>query len=198
MFLIYTKITRGLIFKGGTCLWKIFRGKRFSEDLDFESEKVINPIGQLTALIRDFGFDVMTIKEKITERSLYSRLEVSSKILGRVPVAIEITFGRKRKWQEIEYISPYPIIPRFDILVLSKEIIALDKLDAIINRNKARDVYDLFMLLKEGVTVKFEDCQLLEKKIMEKESNWRSLSFFVIGKLPQFKDVAEYILRIIC
>lgn len=198
MFLIYTKITRGLIFKGGTCLWKIFRGKRFSEDLDFESEKVINPIGQLTALIRDFGFDVMTIKEKITDRSLYSRLEVSSKILGRVPVAIEITFGRKRKWQEIEYISPYPIIPRFDILVLSKEIIALDKLDAIINRNKARDVYDLFMLLKEGVTVKFEDCQLLEKKIMEKESNWRSLSFFVIGKLPQFKDVAEYILRIIC
>jgi len=198
LFLIYTKITRGLIFKGGTCLWKIFRGKRFSEDLDFESEKVINPIGQLTALIRDFGFDVMTIKEKITDRSLYSRLEVSSKILGRVPVAIEITFGRKRKWQEIEYISPYPIIPRFDILVLSKEIIALDKLDAIINRNKARDVYDLFMLLKEGVTVKFEDCQLLEKKIMEKESNWRSLSFFVIGKLPQFKDVAEYILRIIC
>src|SRR3989338_150593 len=39
---IYSVIGRTLVFKGGTCLYKLHNLDRFSEDLDFSADKAIN------------------------------------------------------------------------------------------------------------------------------------------------------------
>ncbi|MHA1606403.1 MAG: nucleotidyl transferase AbiEii/AbiGii toxin family protein [Candidatus Freyarchaeota archaeon] len=39
LFILYTQISPGILFKGGTATWKLMKGERFSEDLDLEFDK---------------------------------------------------------------------------------------------------------------------------------------------------------------
>ena len=40
---IYREFGSKLVFKGGTCLYKLYKLNRFSEDLDFTAEKKFKP-----------------------------------------------------------------------------------------------------------------------------------------------------------
>ena len=87
-----------------------------------------------------------------------------------------------------------------------KEILA-EKISAVYSRNKARDVYDLWFLTKKAVEIdteliqkKLKNCKLLFsyselfKKINEKERIWEpELKDFIIGSLPDFKQVRNYL-----
>jgi len=58
LFLLYTR-TQAFIFKGGTALRIVYRGNRYSEDLDFNGPEEIDPIketwSEVTRGLDDFG-----------------------------------------------------------------------------------------------------------------------------------------------
>ena len=69
LFSIYSHIGRELIFKGGTCLYKIYKLGRFSEDLDFTLNKRIDIKEISKKIVSDL--DLLGIKSKIKEIKEY-------------------------------------------------------------------------------------------------------------------------------
>jgi len=101
----------------------------------------------------------------------------------------------------------YQEIPAFEVSVLDQKEIAAEKVRCILTREKPRDVYDLWFLLKAGVRVDIprvnKKCKIygitFDKdafigKLYEKRGMWtRDLKGFIIGTLPQFDDIAREI-----
>jgi predicted nucleotidyltransferase component of viral defense system len=91
--------------------------------------------------------------------------------------------------------------------VLDQNEIAAEKVRCILTREKARDVYDLWFLLKRGVKidtpqvnrkckiygVTYDRDEFIEK-LNEKRGMWtRDLKSFIIGSLPEFDNAAKEI-----
>ena len=99
--------------------------------------------------------------------------------------------------------SPYPDIPPVEVIVFSKEEMLANKISAICQRNRPRDVYDTVFLLGLGAPVNIDlinekiprfTKELLEKKLREKREKWRSLEPLIVTTLPAFDEQVRYIL----
>jgi len=193
---IYSLVGDKLLFKGGTCLYKVYGLSRFSEDLDFTSLKKIDEQDIANKVIYDLK--LFNIKGIIKETKKY-RNEVNIKLLFNGPLY-------KGKRQTIKPI--YREIPDFDFFAMHEEEILAEKIRAIFTRNKARDVYDLWFLLKyrklsinpdaadkklKIYNLKF-DREILICKIKAKKGLWNTdLKNIIIGELPDFDEVFEFI-----
>ena len=145
-----------LYFKGGTCLQKCYGIKRFSEDLDFNYEKIemkriISLIESLcNAKIRDY---------KETRFGISFSIRIKGILYNGSPESLcKITFD----FRENDTYNPplkkmirpiYADLPRYFLLALDEEEIVAEKISAVLTRYKARDVYDLNELLINGVTI---------------------------------------------
>jgi predicted nucleotidyltransferase component of viral defense system len=160
---------RGLCFKGGTALNKIFLDHtRLSEDLDFafrgkasEIEPVIIRILESgRGFFPEYRFENRTqdfFRLKIGYRGFFSRtspviLDVNSK----ASVAIEPkSLGVPHFYSEI---------PDFRILTLDIRELAAEKVRTLIMRSQPRDYFDVYMLLEKGHKI---DMELVKRKMME-------------------------------
>lgn len=104
---------------------------------------------------------------------------------------------------------PYPDILPFIVVVMDLEEILAEKVRAIVKRVRARDLYDLWFLIKMGVEI---DLSLIDKKlefykmefdtrkfvenIESLESVWvQELEPVIIGKLQSFNIVKRDVLE---
>ena len=204
LYLLYRKMPK-MVFGGGTCIWKVMKGDRFSEDIDAYVYPIPRDIGDyLKKELSLLGMSCNTLKEKRTENMVFIKIALSFPSHPReIIISIEILFSRPRKTKEMTMYSPYPDVPPVEMIVISPEEMLVNKVSAICDRNKPRDVHDLYLLLKMGINVDFEaiknkiprfNSKMLEKKIIEKRSEWKSLEPLVLTRLPAFKDEAEFIL----
>jgi predicted nucleotidyltransferase component of viral defense system len=99
--------------------------------------------------------------------------------------------------------SPYPDIPPIEIRVQRPDDIIVDKISAILQRDKARDVHDLYQLLKHGGTINQEvltekvpgfSTKKLKEKILEKKTSWKTLAPLIVTKLPSLEEEMTFIL----
>ena len=126
------------VLHGGTAIWRCYKGKRFSEDLDFYFPRNIDKINLLFENLLKLGFEIK--KKKISENSIYSELE-----LERVSVRLEGTF------QKISgTICDYEASDGNLIIIysLTAEDFLIEKINTYLKRFKARDLWDIFFLLK--------------------------------------------------
>ena len=208
LFHIYKK-TNLLVFKGGTALYKVYSLQRFSEDLDFslistmDVEKIISEVVN--------NIKEAKIKEiKKTKNSVLIKIGFQGIITKYNTVRIDISLKNTilEKFDVKTYVSNYIDINPFSIRILSlKEIIA-EKIHSLFAREKARDLYDLFFLLRfvdidknliKKKLALFEidfNFKKLEKRINELNSLWKKeLEPFVFGELPDFNIVKEFVLK---
>jgi predicted nucleotidyltransferase component of viral defense system len=101
-------------------------------------------------------------------------------------------------------VASYPEIPSFELSVLGIEEIAAEKIRGIMTREKPRDVYDLWFMVKRGTKVdisvvdkklkiyglKFHPRTFCEKMYAKRNMWTRDLKGLIIGTLPEFDDVA--------
>ena len=137
---------------------------------------------------------------------LFLHLGISSSAHPReIPLSIEILASKSyyKTINTASIYSPYPDIPPIKIYILSYEDIIADKISAIFQRNKARDVHDLYLLLKQGGTIDSElitekipefTSKKLREKIMEKNKMWKNLAPLIVTKLPSLDEEKKYIL----
>ncbi len=124
-----------LVFKGGTALMFYYRLDRFSEDLDFDSPYPVS-VNSLCNILREIGEvtvkkDTDTVKRlmlKPFNKDFSIKLEVS--LRDYKPVDKTVKIG--------ERLTVYGVNDLF-----------LQKVRALVNRRKARDLYDLTFLLEE-------------------------------------------------
>jgi len=194
LFILYRDYPE-LVFKGGTCLWKLFKLPRFSEDLDLSYSSKIDPVNDLMEKLHLLGFEVEVLKKKFTANTLFLRLSVSAEGFGGSELSLEIGF-RREEAKEVLFTSPYPDIPDFEVRVPPLEKIAQDKVSAILHRDKPRDVFDLYFLISRyGVKIGVENFEEFERAIERERPLWKSLEPLVVAKLPEFEEVKRVVLR---
>jgi len=143
-----------IFFKGGTAIRLIYAGTRFSEDLDFtvnmngkDFEESLNKF--LLSLSNKY-----LIKWKEKESVAGKTYLLTATIPGfKTDIFVRLDFSfRERVFEPQKKIlkADYPILLNSFIQVLSIDEIIAEKIRAIITRDKARDLYDIWILLQTG------------------------------------------------
>jgi len=220
LFLISGEVGKNLVFKGGTALYKLFSLNRFSEDLDFTLDSPKFDAAAFFAKIMK-RLEALGINGRIKEISEFQnqkniRIELRGPLFdgnARNVSVITINISLKEKPLhepvQMKIFPQYADIPAFDVFVMRLDEMLAEKVRALLTRDKARDVYDLWFLLNKGARpnigevnkklkkygMVFDKKQLIAE-LDEKEKSWESdLGGLLIGSLPEFKSVREAILE---
>jgi predicted nucleotidyltransferase component of viral defense system len=226
----FASMPKGIIFKGGTMLQKLGIADRFSIDLDFTSGLDKINLEQLFEDAKKYFDDIAitctySVEKKtnsitarfIVEGPQYIQLKSEN---AKVSVKLEISF-REAVILDADIVRIIPIyrdIMPYMISSMKIEEAAAEKARAVITRNKSRDVYDLWLLLKKGynlheflVNKKLEfysivfSPEMFKTKIDEKRKMWntelKNLLYAIVQKdtvnIPDFdivkKDIMKYI-----
>jgi len=144
---------KGLIFKGGTALSKIYFPEvwRLSEDLDFVFHKDFSLITQsLTEVFQRVESQSgikMTLKSQYSNPQ-YLQLKIQYQaILGKNWIKVDVTREKAFEVRSENLKRTFSDYPPTKISVESPEEIAAQKLRALLERKKSRDFFDVWKLL---------------------------------------------------
>ncbi len=150
-----------ILFKGGTALKIIYGSPRFSEDLDFsifnieqyQQEKFIDDIfNNVLVEIERTGIKVeLGPKPRPTKEGYYG--DATFKIYDYPSVAASINVSSRNGQNvkgEVDSISN-DFVPTYNVFHLPQEKLVEEKIDALLERKKARDFYDLYFIMRRGL-----------------------------------------------
>lgn len=146
--------TSAIYFKGGTALRIFYQSPRFSEDLDFSSTiKDKSQIEQaLLQTIYEVGKEAVKteLQEAKTTGGGYLANISFSNFGQAIEVLVQISFRETRRVGEvITVISDF--IPPYSVVGLAQNQLVAEKIQALISRQKPRDFYDLYFLLRANL-----------------------------------------------
>lgn len=169
----YYKKNSQAVFKGGTCIRYLYGLNRFSEDLDFIlrnqikefKNQVENTLKELNLLdIESYFLKKEVFTGSFTcEIAFKGPLYIADKTRNkfRIDAGKRTGIMKKPNWEMIT--SEYPETgPNYLVLVMDEKEILVEKIIALMKRNKGRDLYDTWFLIKRGVKL---DRKLLNKKV---------------------------------
>jgi len=170
-YLLYLiKDIKGLYFKGGTALYKIFlKNLRLSEDLDFT---VKGDLRKIEKQIREKIKPNEVFKEITHDKRVehFTRLIVHYKSFhedGTIFIDLNKRAKIYLKPEEHELKHFYKnYIPKFKIKTLNIKELTAEKMCATIQRYAPRDYYDIYNIIKKKLPI---DMKLVKKKF--KDSN---------------------------
>ncbi len=226
LFILYKSIGRELIFKGGTALNKCYGLDRFSKDLDFTlSNKIIKEdkeiqkieaqkfkeilIKGLTDFLIDFELEeklykngfrfIIRIKGPLYTGNRFSLCRLELDISLREKIILEPEIRRIGRFLEE--------LPIFDVVVMKEEEILAEKIRAIITRNYARDLYDLWFLIENEVPINTDfinkklsfynetfNSKIFKKCIEKKKTIWKEELTPLLPRIIDFNKVKKIIL----
>ena len=157
----------------------LYGGNRYSEDLDFNGQNdvvVLQSFWQeIVARLRDFGIAAEIRREWVSgvgytfdvsfQGPLYDGRDRSK---GKVRVDVnrrseEVTVRRELVVPEYDDVRP------FVVTVLTPEHLLAEKTRALLVRGKPRDLYDMWLMLNQGVRL---DDVLIERKLALYGTRW--------------------------
>jgi len=151
-----------LLFKGGTALRIVYGSPRFSEDLDFslfgvfahEQKKYVEDLfADVLATIERGGIHVVIDGKSDATTGGY-RGAATFHVYDYPPVAVAINISSRNGREvrgEIETIAN-DFIPTYNLLHLPKEELVDEKVfGALLERQKERDFYDLYFMLRKNM-----------------------------------------------
>lgn len=180
--------------KGGTLLYKLYNSGRFSFDVDLTSPIRLETSKVLRQLEKE-GYTIEIQKKRRTERAAFERYLFEREGLGETTLSVEI-IQTDVNGEVMEFNSPYPPIPIFHLRTMPLEDVLHHKLNAIIQREKPRDVYDVYIIVKKyGIPASIQKTDALKKALHHIKTSWSSLEEIVTAKLPSFEHVRKTILN---
>lgn len=219
LFILYKESGRKLVFKGGTALYKLHNLNRFSEDLDFTLtstikiedlfKKIITKLGQIGIKGRIKAIDHYRNQVNIKSELKGPLFDGNIKTLSLISINISLKEKPIYAPEQRMIFSQYPDIVSFDVFIMPLNELFAEKIRALLSRSKARDVYDIWFLLNKGVEIKINDInkklKLYKKTFNKKEflekieatkKIWDTdLRGLIIGELPDFDKIKEYVVE---
>jgi len=212
MFLAREDEKGALVFKGGTALQKAYGLNRFSLDLDFTAIEEL-PEGMHEAIAKDislFGFPAEgSLEEKYESASIKLRIKGplykgSERSICVIRLEISLRERVILPPDAREIVPVYYDLQPYLIKVMRSEEILAEKIRAILTRTRAKDVYDLWFLLRRGVRM---DTRIIKEKlrlvgldfrreelltkIRESERIWKHELSPLISSVPEFERILE-------
>lgn len=189
------------VFKGGTCLRYLFGFDRFSEDLDFNLARSPREFkAQVGKVVKEFGFigmDTHFIKEEQFEDAYICEIGFNGPLhkgTAQTRNRIRIDAGRRTgtlkdpEWRLVS--SEYPETrEQFLVLTMSEEEMLVEKAIALMERNKGRDLYDVWFMLQKGVRV--------DKELFDKKSRSRFQFYLLVSQEEYERDLKRLTNRVI-
>ncbi len=175
-----------VLFKGGTALRFVFKSPRFSEDLDFSGFKISlveieDLLTNTLSNIEKEGFAVELEEAKPTTGG-YLGVVYFSFLDYKVKIKIEISLRSNLLIKGAVTLIANDYIPAYNIIHLPQEKIVKGKINALLERAKPRDFYDLYFLLR-GNLIPVKDRKNLSEisdKLKSQEINFqKELSRFL-------------------
>ncbi|MFQ5647968.1 MAG: nucleotidyl transferase AbiEii/AbiGii toxin family protein [Candidatus Aenigmatarchaeota archaeon] len=173
----------GIVLHGGTVMWRVYGGKRFSFDIDVYWER---PQDILEHFKASGAFKL--VRSKVTGSGVaYLRFQEGGAV---VEVDISPPFRELRPVDgEFYLVDGTSVILR----ALSPEELLKEKISAFKSRKKARDLYDAFYLLgiarDAGVKNELRGLVPLLKNEPADFAGLREL--MLVGKAPEFKTIVR-------
>ncbi len=213
LLLYLIKDIKGIYFKGGTALNKLFlHHARLSEDLDFTLTREVSDVRkEIIEIINKSG-----LFEKITEdKNVESFLRIVVEYKGfdgeKDNIFIDLnkraTLLQKPEEHKLSHFY-FPFIPEFSVKTLAKDEMIAEKLKATIARNKPRDHFDIYMVLKNNIPINLE---LAKKKCKEAgeefsivkmfnkaqtlKNRWDKDMSFLISEEITFQEVMKFLAK---
>lgn len=210
--------TNNLILKGGTSLFMFYHLPRFSQDLDFDINGNVDTSKLLTKISRGLTLSGIHNNYKIqntSEISISSIFSVEGPLytspVSSITVKLDFSFRENVILPTIlNTLNPlYSDLVPFDIICMNPLEIIDEKVRAIFTRNQARDVLDLYIMLKNQelkldmdiINQKLKYYNLTFSKesfrtsIEQKRHLWvEELQSLVLISLPDFDNVEKFIL----
>ncbi len=144
------------LFKGGTAIRIVFGGPRYSEDLDFSASKLTKEVIEnlLIETFSELNVEGITNNLKITDANptvggYIANIDLD--ILG-FKTGIKSNIQIKEKEADLVpepiLIENAPFLTAYSLVMLSSEVLVKEKVQALIQRFKPRDFYDLYYFLR--------------------------------------------------
>jgi len=184
----YYKTFDDAIFKGGTLFKYLYGLPRFSEVIEFTI--TITPhtfqkqIYSTIKNIQRIGIKTYFLKEETFQRAYTCELGFHGPLYQgseQTRNKIRIDAGKRTgtlmptQWRLIQ--SEYPeTTPNFLVRAMHEEELLTEKIIALIERNKGRDLYDTWFLLEKGV--------LINKELFQQKAT----SVFTLEHIPSEKE----------
>lgn len=164
VLLYHLKEIKGIYFKGGTALQlTLLDHSRISEDIDFTIDRPLAVVRkEIEAVINNTKLFGVITQDKDVDG--FVRLVVPyTSSMGESMVFIDINERAKLvlEPQDILLKHFYPNMDQFRFPCLNIRELVAEKIAAAIGRNKPRDHYDIYQLIKHGVEF---DMGLVKKK----------------------------------
>jgi len=171
--------SENVFFKGGTALRIVYNSPRFSEDLDFSST-VVKP-RWIESMLEDtlLAMERENLRVEIGEAKITSGGYLARIIIGTNVIELEISLRRGKKTGEPVTVITDLAVP-YTIMALEKSQLVAEKVQALLTREKARDYYDLYFMLRSNLL------DIKEKKNLP----------LVLEKLKQSKVVFDKELKV--
>jgi len=185
--ILYRVLKPPPVLHGGTVIWRVYKSPRFSEDLDLYHENPTLYRNQLEREVEPF---------ELTLRKLCETANTVSMVVGdRREVKVRFT---KRDMSSASVEAEFELVDGGFIVVrtLPPELLLREKVQAYIERRKARDLYDVYYLLShlDPRSVR-EELLRLSACLDEPPRDWGELRVLILkGLPPSFETVRERIL----
>lgn len=178
LWLLYSR-SQDLVFKGGTALRLVYGGNRYSEDLDFNGPDDVVALQSLwreiVARLEDFGVVAKLRNDWLSDVGCSFDVSFQGPLhhgrdrsKGKVRVDINRRPEKVKTRREL-VTSEYDDVRPFVVTTLTVEHLMAEKIRALLVRGKPRDLYDIWLLLRQGVR---PDLALIERKLALYEMTW--------------------------
>jgi len=174
------KDIKNIYFKGGTAIQKtILSHARLSEDIDFTVTKDLQEVEKnILTLLEKQEFISKIEKDKSVDK--FVRLVIHYKNMRDQDDTIFIDLNERAKLlltpEKLRIQHFYnDFIPEFSFHCLNKKEMIAEKMAATIGRNKPRDHFDLYKILKAGYGI---DLNLVKKKCEQSGDEFNIIKMF--------------------
>jgi predicted nucleotidyltransferase component of viral defense system len=143
--------SENFLFKGGTALKIVFNSPRFSEDLDFSGiqngTKYEDILIETMLGVKKEGIKNSLLESKATSGGWLANLSFNV-FDKKITIRNEISFRKKDLKGQNQFVSP-EIIPAYRLITLAPELMVKEKTQAALSRQKSRDFFDIYFILRD-------------------------------------------------
>ena len=185
---IYSIMYPPPVLHGGTVFWRVYGSPRFSEDINAYHEAPSNYREKLKGELNAYQIKVTEFKE--TANAVYVTVE-----RGR---RVRLEFLKKRPKSDTTEAEYHLINGNFIVIkTLTPERLLQEKVQAYLERRKARDLFDIYYLLSYVDTRKVKTVLgKLATVLDQPPPDWSELRVLILtGLPPSYQTVKNKILK---
>lgn len=210
--------SQGLLFKGGTALRVLHRSPRYSEDLDFNTTlDLVDTKALFRQAIADLArFGVMAVARNEWESAVGYSFDLSFQgplydghDRSKGKVRVDTSLRREEVATERRLVSSeYDDVVPFLLTALTVEHLFAEKVRALLIRGQARDLYDLWFLIEQGLSVDVDlinaklalydvafEVERFQQQVEALEGGWQRDLRPLLAQVPEFALVQERVLQ---